>query len=638
MGFIHTPVGQNQDIDGVPAGLVTAGKKGTQRVPQGVGCLIKKGNGPDRERRMPYRTNTAELLLGQNRRKQLQHGGVVRPVRQQIAVITDIDGAVRFDFFPQGVNRRIRYLCEPLPEIIGQDWMCFGKYRLRFIRSHGNNGFRTVLGHGQQDVMQILPGIMEGFAELLPAAFIRGNRQFRVSRQLVQPELMLHPFPVRMLCRVSHFQFFALPDCPPLQICFQDVAALQLPAPENMRVLLEQHAGFGGKDQAVIIGQSASERAKAVAVQGGTDLFSVRVQNCRRSVPGLHHGGVIPVQITPGRFRFSALPRLRQEDHARQGQWKTVHGQKLQRIVQHLAVASAFCDNGQNPPHLFAHHRRKHGLLPGFHAVMVSTDRVDFAVMQQHPLWMRLAPGWEGIGGKPGMHHGHPAHIAHVLKVIVERPKLVDQHHPLINDGSAGKRTDIGIRVLLFEHPAQHIQPPVEIQPAGDVCGTFQKALPDPWHGAPGPGAELGRVAGDISPPQHRDALRNGKLFKNTARLIRPDFILRQKEHPHAILARIAQEDSFLLGPGCKKQMRKVRHDPDAVARRSEGVAARPVRQPFHDGQRLVYRTVRRLAGQIGDGADAAAFVLQFRMIQGIKPVLHGYASVLFDVLIICAA
>ena len=304
-----------------------------------------------------------------------------------------------------------------------------------------------------------------------------------------------------------------------------------------MSVFFKQHPRLGGDDQPLIVGQGAAQGAQTVAVQRGTHRVPVGIEDGRRAVPGLHHGGVIAVQIPPGRKVLKPLPGLRQQDHPRQRQREAVHVQKLDGVVQHLAVAAAIQNDGQHPSHFVAQNIRMHGFFPGLHPVMVAPDGVDFAIVQQHPLRMGLAPGREGVGGKAGMHQGHLRGIAHVLEIVVEGAQLADQHHALVHDGFAGQGADIGIRILLFKHPAQNIEPPVKIRAGGDGSGTIQKALPDAGHGAAGSGAQLGRMAGHVPPAKNSQSFRNGQLLKNAADVFHAHLIFRQEKHPHAVIS-----------------------------------------------------------------------------------------------------
>ena len=355
-----------------------------------------------------------------------------------------------------------------------------------------------------------------------------------------------------------------------------------------MGVFLEEDTGLTGENQTMIICQCTSKRPEAVAVQGCTDTFAVRVENSGRSIPGLHDGGIVTVKVMPGfLFRFP-LPGLRQQNHACQRQRKAVHGQKLQGIVKHLGVRSVGSDDGQNARHISSHLFGNHGFRPCLHAVMVAPDGVDFPVMQQKALGMCFRPAGEGVRGKARMNQCHLRDVSHILQVIVKGTELCDQHHSLVDDGAAGQGTDIGIGILLFKGPAKNVQPPVKIHASGDIFRPSQKALADPWHGPPGTGPQLCRMTGNIPPSQYGNALGLGQPFKDPADIGKPDLILGEEEHPDGIVAWCPEADAFLPGPEGKKFVGQLCHDTDAVAGCPKRITSGPVSHALHNGQRLI--------------------------------------------------
>ena len=401
---------------------------------------------------MIHLPNPLQFLLGQYRGGQLQHGAVSRLPGKQVAVVADVDGAVGLHFFPQRVNRRVGHLCETLAEVVIQGRMGFRQRRHRHVRAHGNDRFRALRRHRQYDVLHVFPCIMECLAELFPLRF-RQNILFNFSCwQVLQPDQFLHPLRIGMLLGKAGLQGLAFRQPACLQICFQHVSGFQLPAPQNMGIFFKQHACLGGQDQPPVIRQCAAQRAQAVPVQGRAHCVAVGIQDCRGAVPGLHHCGIVAVQIPPGCFFLQPLPGFRQQNHSGQRQRESVHRQELQGIIQHLAVASVRINHRQYALHFRAHHVGTHGFFTRLHPVMVAADGIDFPVMQQHPLGMRLAPGRESIGRETGVHHGHAAGIAHILQIVIEGAQLVHQHHALVDDRAAGQGAYIRVRVLVFKN------------------------------------------------------------------------------------------------------------------------------------------------------------------------------------------
>ena len=137
------------------------------------------------------------------------------------------------------------------------------------------------------------------------------------------------------------------------------------------------------------------------------------------------------------------------------------------------------------------------------HAVEVSADGIDFAVMEKHALGMRLGPAGECIGGKAGMHHCNLRDEIFALKIIIEGAQLRDQHHSLVYNGSARKGADISVGLLLFKDAAQNIEPAVEFNAMFNPIGTGDKALADAGHGSARARAQQLRMTGNIAPCDH---------------------------------------------------------------------------------------------------------------------------------------
>ena len=222
------------------------------------------------------------------------------------------------------------------------------------------------------------------------------------------------------------------------------------------------------------------------------------------------------------------------------------------------------------------------------------------------------------------MHHGHPARIPHVLQVVIKGTKLVHQHHSLVYDRPRAQGADIRICILFFKRPPQDVETPFKVRAGGDIRRTAHKALPDPRHGPPRTGAQLGRMTGHVTPAGHRDSFRLRQLLKDRARFPHTGFVFRQEEHADAVVAGLSQRDTFLLRPRREQRVREFRHDADAVPGRSGRVAARPVSQAFHNGQRLLHGAVGIFTFQVRHGAYAAAVMFQFFPVQRKLPVPHG--------------
>ena len=427
--------------------------------------------------------------------------------------------------------------------------MCSAQGSERLVGPHGDNRLTAVPGHGKKYIVQILPGIAERPAQLKADIVIGRSGSDRFPGEVIQTDQVLHPLGVGMRLGKAGLQSPAFLKLARVQIGFQHIAGLQFPPADDMGVFLKQHTGLRGKDEPLVIGHGTAQRTQTVAVKRSTHSVSVRVKDGSGTVPGLHHGSIVPVQVTPRRCLRGSLPGLGQENHAGERQREPIHIEKFHGIIQHLAVAAAFLHDRKHPAHIFAHDRGAHGFLARFHAVMIAANGIDFTVVQQHSLGMRLAPGREGVGGKAGVDHGHAADIPHILQIVIECTKLRDEHHALVDNRPGGEGTDIGIGILFFKDPAQQIQTAVERFACRGIRWAPDKALPDAGHGAARPGAEKCRVAGHIPPSDDRQLLRSGELFKDPADIPDTDFIFGQEEHADTVISRTAQDKALFRGP-----------------------------------------------------------------------------------------
>ena len=71
-------------------------------------------------------------------------GEMIRLLFQKISVFAGIYGCGSDDFFPDSIDRRVRYLREQLLEIIKQRLIFFGKDSQRCIHTHRADPFGSV--------------------------------------------------------------------------------------------------------------------------------------------------------------------------------------------------------------------------------------------------------------------------------------------------------------------------------------------------------------------------------------------------------------------------------------------------------------------------------------------------------------
>ncbi len=378
-----------------------------------------------------------------------------------------------------------------------------------------------------------------------------------------------------------------------------------------------QHAYLGGQDQAVVVGDVVPGGPQAVAVQHRPHLVAVGEQDGGWTVPGLHHHGVILVQVPPGAGQvFVVHPGLGNADHHRQGQLHAAHHQEFQGVVQHGGVRAVLIHHGEHFVNVLVPDGGVHGLLPGQHPAHVAPDGVDLPVVEDKPVGVGPLPRRVGVGGEPGVHQGDGRSVRLALQIRVELPQLAHQEHPLIHDGPAGQGRHIGVVVGLLELPAGDVQPPVKFQALRQLVRAADKALHDPGHFRQRLVAQHRPAHGHLSPADELHALPGHDKLKHFHGLVPSQRLLREEKHADAIVPLTAQGDAALRRRLHKKLVGDLQQDTHAVAGPALGVLASPVLQLFHDLQRVVHRLMGLSALDVHNGPDAAVVVLKPGIVQ----------------------
>ena len=324
-----------------------------------------------------------------------------------------------------------------------------------------------------------------------------------------------------------------------------------------------------------------------VPVQHGADQLAVGEEDGRRPVPGLHHGGVIPIHVPPLQVDGAVVfPRLGDRDHHGQRELHAVHHQKLYGVVQHGRVGAVGVHHREHAVHVSLQYGGGERLLAGEHSVHIAADGVDLAVVQQETVGMGPLPGGSGVGGEAGVDHG-----------------------------------DGGDELFRLQ-----IQPPLKGKASDGVGAAAHEALPDTGHAGARRLTQNLRTHGHVPPAQERQALLSQDDLEHFLRLTARKCFPREKEHPHGVIPRLGQRDAE-LGGGCpEKAVGDLRQDPYAVARLAQSVFSRPMLQLFHDTQGVVHGPAAFSAEDVHHGADPAGVV--FGHISVRDPLFVGHRSI----------
>lgn len=512
----------------------------------------------------------------------------------------------------------IGHLGKELLEVIEQGLFVVGEDRQWDVHPHGGGGLRPGACHREDGVFHILIGITEGL--LQPGQLLLGvaGHLFVGDRQVLQPdEAPVQPLAVGLAGGVGLLQLRVINDTPLDCIHQQHLPRLQPGFLHDLPGVQVQGTHLGGEDQLTVVSDIVPGGAQPVPVQHRSHGVAVGEQDGGRTIPGLHHDGVILVQVPLGPADTAVLgPGLRDGDHHREGQVHAAHDQELQGVVQHGRVGPGPVDHRVDLVQGVIDHRVGHGLLPGQHPVCVAPDGVDLAVVEDQAVRVGPLPGGIGVGGEAGVNACDGAVVVPTLQVQVELPQFPHQEHPLIYHCPAGQGGDIGVVVGLLKDSAGHIQPAVELQSPGRIPRPLHEGLLDVGHLGQCLLAQHLWADRHLPPAQKFHAFLGHNDLEHLLSLIAPESVLGKEKHTYAIVPRLPQLDAALRGRLLKKLVGDLEEDAHAVTGLSLSVLSRSMLQLLHDFQRTVHRLIALAALDVHHGSDAAGIVLKRRVIQ----------------------
>ena len=183
---------------------------------------------------------------------------------------------------------------------------------------------------------------------LYPA--VRNGKLPQVDQMRIQPLAVGLPDGVRLL------QFAVIHQTSLAQVRKQHPPRLE---PGFLYDLLRrdiQYAYLGGQNQLLIIREIPPAGPQAVPVQYRAHAVTIGEHNGGRAVPGLHHGGIVVVEVPLLPVHPLIVgPWLGNTHHNSLGQFHAVHHEELQGIVQHSAVTAPLVHHGQDLVHIVVH-------------------------------------------------------------------------------------------------------------------------------------------------------------------------------------------------------------------------------------------------------------------------------------------
>ena len=141
---------------------------------------------------------------------------------------------------------------------------------------------------------------------------------------------VLNPLLVRTVIRQPRFKLFVIDHATLLEVDQEHLAGLQTPLAHDLALRYWQHARLRAHDHHVVVSDAIARRTQTIAIQSCADLSAVGKDDRCRTIPWLHHGGVVFVK------RFAALvhggvvfPWLGNHHHHGLAEWVARHREQL---------------------------------------------------------------------------------------------------------------------------------------------------------------------------------------------------------------------------------------------------------------------------------------------------------------------
>ena len=338
--FIHAPVRENDNVGALLIGPVHIHHQTVQGVGQRGSLVVQQGNGLHMEARAVHMPNFHQVHRGQNGVLDLKNRTVGRFLFQQVAAGAHINGGVGDNFFPDGVDGGIRHLGEKLLEVVEQGLAALAEYCQRRVHPHGGGGLHPIPGHGENGILHLLIGVAEGLIQPVPQLLRMGLHPPVGDGQLPEvDQIGVQPLAVGLAAGIAGFELCVVHQPAFPEVRQQHPSRLKAGLFYNALRRHIQHSHLGGENQLLIVCEIPPAGPKSVPVQHRPHGVAVREDDGGGPVPGLHHGGVIVVEIPLLPVHPLILsPRLRDAEHDGPRQLHTVHHQELQGVVQHSGV------------------------------------------------------------------------------------------------------------------------------------------------------------------------------------------------------------------------------------------------------------------------------------------------------------
>ena len=559
-----------------------------------------------------------ELVLGEDRVRQLEHAPLARRLLEEVALAADAADERHHDLLAERVDRRVGHLREVLLEVAKQQLGLLAQHRERDVDAHRPDGLLARDGHGADDHAQVLVGVAE---RLLQRGELVGRDPVEARRvgELAEVDLVVgDPLRVGLARRDAVLDLVVGDDAPLDGVDEEHLAGLQAPLLHDARGLDVEHAELAGEHDQAVARHDVLGRAQAVAVEGGADELAVGEAERGGAVPGLDEAAVVLVKrLLLGRHVRVERPGLGHEHHHHVRQRAAAREQEVDDVVERGRVAATGPDDRLEVLDRAGEQIAREQRLARAHPRGVAAQRVDLAVVRDEAVGVRALPGRERVGREARVHHREARDGARVGEVGVERRDLLGEHEPLVDDGLRRARRDV--EVVGARGAAGALADGVERALEGlDGAGALDEELTDGRLRAARHGADRARVGRDVTPAEHLLAVVHDRGLEDGLELAAPGRLAREEAGGDGVVAGGGQGDALGAHLGGVQRVGDLQQDAGAVARARVAAGCAAVGEVLEDLEGLADDGVRGLAAGGRDEPEPASVMLEGGVVEAL--------------------
>ena len=319
--LVHAAVGQDEHSGPGVSRCLRLRAKAVERDAQAARAF---GNGEGRGKRLgseanfgPQVAQLLELGIVDDRQRHSDHVRVLGPLGQHVALGPHIGEGRHDQFLADRVDRGVGHLGEQLLEVAEEQLRALRQAGQRDVNAHRPSRLGALRGHRREQDALVLEGVAEAALALEQCLGV-GLLDRRGFGQLGDVDQVLpQPVSVGLPLRNRFLDLLVADDAALLHVHQEHPARLQAALGAHVgRVDAADNAGLRAHHHQVVFRDAVARRAQPIAVERAAYETPVREHDRGRAVPGLHHRGVVFVELLlVGLHVLVGRPRFGNEHH-----------------------------------------------------------------------------------------------------------------------------------------------------------------------------------------------------------------------------------------------------------------------------------------------------------------------------------